>query len=63
MEGLIDDTVQQILEDANGCLWLGCNRGICRVSKQRLDDLAALTGPKVKIVLSQICEPPRSVPE
>jgi hypothetical protein len=29
------------LEDKAGCLWLGGNRGIVRVSKHELDELAA----------------------
>ncbi len=41
-QGLLDNTILQILED-DGSLWLGCNRGICRVSKKSLDDLAAGT--------------------
>ena len=40
-EGLGDDTVSQILEDDLGFLWLGCNRGIFRVRKSDLDELAA----------------------
>src|SRR5208282_1173494 len=39
-QGLIDDSIQQILADDHDCLWLGCNRGICRVSKRALDALA-----------------------
>jgi ligand-binding sensor domain-containing protein/signal transduction histidine kinase len=38
-EGLMDDTILQILED-DGNLWLGCNKGICRVDKTSLGDLA-----------------------
>jgi len=40
-QGLGDDTVSQILEDDHGRLWLGCNRGIFRVEKKELDELAA----------------------
>ena len=40
-QGLGDDTVSQILEDDRGRLWLGCNRGIFRVDKKELDELAA----------------------
>lgn len=40
-QGLGAKTVSQIVEDNYGCLWLGCNRGIVRVRKAELDDLAA----------------------
>ena len=46
-DGLGDDTVSQILEDDKGRLWLGCNRGIFRVNKEELDNLAA---GKIKLV-------------
>jgi ligand-binding sensor domain-containing protein/serine/threonine protein kinase len=39
--GLFDDTVYAILEDEFGYLWVSCNRGIYRVSKSALADLAA----------------------
>lgn len=42
-QGLGDDTVLQILEEAGGHLWLGGYRGIFRVSRRELDDLAAGT--------------------
>jgi signal transduction histidine kinase/ligand-binding sensor domain-containing protein len=40
-EGLLDNTISQILEDDAGYLWLGGTRGIIRVSKRELDELAA----------------------
>jgi len=40
-QGLGANTVSQIVEDDFGCLWLGCNRGIVRVRKTELEDLAA----------------------
>jgi ligand-binding sensor domain-containing protein/signal transduction histidine kinase len=40
-EGLPDNTISQILEDDAGNLWLGGDRGIVRVSKQELGDVAA----------------------
>ena len=38
--GLFDDIVFQIVDDRQGSLWMTCNRGVFRVSKQMLDDLA-----------------------
>jgi PAS domain S-box-containing protein len=41
-QGLGDDTAtSQILDDGQGNLWLGCNRGIFRVPKRELRDVAA----------------------
>jgi signal transduction histidine kinase/streptogramin lyase len=39
--GLHDDLVHQILEDDTGHLWLTCNRGVYRVSKNNLEAVAA----------------------
>jgi len=39
-QGLGDDIISQILEDDDGNLWLGCNRGIFRVRKSELNELA-----------------------
>ena len=39
-EGLHDNGVFQILEDANGFFWMGSNRGISRVSRKELNDVA-----------------------
>jgi signal transduction histidine kinase len=38
--GLVADTILQILEDDQGHLWLGTHRGIVRVSRRELEDLA-----------------------
>ena len=46
-EGLPDNTISQILEDDDGNLWLGGNRGIFRVNKRDLDELAAHKIPAV----------------
>jgi ligand-binding sensor domain-containing protein/signal transduction histidine kinase len=46
-EGLPDNTISQILEDDAGNLWLGGDRGIVRVSKHELGDLAAQKIPAV----------------
>jgi len=39
-EGLFDDAIFQILEDGRGYLWMSCNKGIFRVAKQELDEVA-----------------------
>lgn len=40
-QGLFDDTVFTILEDDVGRLWMGSNKGIFRVAKQELIEVAA----------------------
>ena len=40
-QGLGADTIVQIVEDDDGYLWLGCSRGILRVRKAALNELAA----------------------
>jgi ligand-binding sensor domain-containing protein/signal transduction histidine kinase len=40
-EGLHDNGVFQILEDDDGYFWMGSNRGLSRVSRSELNDLAA----------------------
>ena len=40
-EGLFNNGVFQILEDARGYFWMSCNRGIYRVSKRELNEVAA----------------------
>ena len=40
-EGLHDNGVFQILEDEDGYFWMGCNRGIYRVSRRELNERAA----------------------
>ena len=39
-EGLKDNVVYAVLEDGSGELWLSTNRGICRVLKRQLNDVA-----------------------
>ncbi|MCK6684283.1 MAG: ATP-binding protein [Thermoanaerobaculia bacterium] len=46
-QGLFDDTVSRILEDTRGNLWMSCNRGVFRVSKQDVEDFA--TGRRRRI--------------
>ncbi len=36
-DGMVSDTICQILEDDAGCLWLGSDRGLQRVSRAALD--------------------------
>jgi signal transduction histidine kinase/ligand-binding sensor domain-containing protein len=40
-DGLLSDNISHIEDDGRGSLWLSTTRGICRVSKQQLQDLAA----------------------
>ena len=40
-QGLNDNAAYAILEDGGGDLWISTNRGICRVAKSQLNDLAA----------------------
>ncbi len=39
-EGLYDDAVFQLLPDAAGGFWISCNRGVYRVPKAELEELA-----------------------
>src|SRR5262249_24003733 len=39
-QGLNDDTISQILEDDDGNLWLGCNRGLFPGRQRELKELA-----------------------
>lgn len=46
--GLFDDGVFQILEDGQANLWMSSNRGIFRVSKRQLEDVA--TGRQSRVI-------------
>ena len=46
-EGLYDNGVFQILEDSAGYLWMSSNRGIHRVSKRELNEVADGTAERV----------------
>ena len=50
-EGLPDDTINNILEDAAANLWIGSNKGIFRLSRHDLDAVAAGTGKTVQSIL------------
>jgi signal transduction histidine kinase/ligand-binding sensor domain-containing protein len=39
-EGLFDDTVSQILEDTRGNLWMTSNRGVFRLKKSEIEEIA-----------------------
>jgi ligand-binding sensor domain-containing protein/signal transduction histidine kinase len=47
-QGLPDDTINNILEDANANLWIGSNKGIFRISRKDLDAVADGTGRTVQ---------------
>src|ERR1700721_1439831 len=49
-DGLFDNGAFQILEDAHANLWMSSNRGIYRVDKNRLNDIA--NGKAKKIILA-----------
>src|ERR1019366_7369759 len=49
--GLPDNTISQIMEDGQGRLWLGSNRGISCVGKHELEELAA---GKIAVVYPQV---------
>lgn len=38
--GLFSDEIYEILEDDFGCLWMSCRRGLFRVAKKELEELA-----------------------
>jgi ligand-binding sensor domain-containing protein len=40
-QGLFSDVIYAILEDGAGDLWMSCNRGIFRVARKELEDVAA----------------------
>jgi signal transduction histidine kinase/ligand-binding sensor domain-containing protein len=48
--GLFNDGVFQILEDGSGNLWMSSNRGISRVRKQELNELAAGTRREITAI-------------
>ncbi len=49
-QGLFDDSVFAILEDSNGFFWMSCNKGIFRVQRRQLDDVAEGVQSKVSSV-------------
>ncbi|HOY59920.1 MAG TPA: two-component regulator propeller domain-containing protein, partial [Verrucomicrobiota bacterium] len=49
--GLPDDVVNAIVEDDLGHLWIGCDRGICRVALDQFDAVASGRAPRVQCVV------------
>jgi signal transduction histidine kinase/ligand-binding sensor domain-containing protein/AraC-like DNA-binding protein/DNA-binding NarL/FixJ family response regulator len=49
-DGLFDDVVHQVLEDAQGRMWMNTNRGIFWVRRQDLDAFAQVRRPAVRCV-------------
>jgi diguanylate cyclase (GGDEF)-like protein/PAS domain S-box-containing protein len=47
-DGLFDDTVFHILDDASGQLWLGGSRGVFRVGRDSLREFASGRAPRVQ---------------
>jgi streptogramin lyase len=47
-QGLFSDVIYAILEDAAGDLWMSCNRGIFRVARRELEDVAAGRAQRVQ---------------
>ncbi|MET0655402.1 MAG: two-component regulator propeller domain-containing protein [Pseudoxanthomonas sp.] len=47
-EGLLDDAINSILEDAAGNFWIGSNKGITRLSRSDLDEVAAGTRQRMQ---------------
>jgi ligand-binding sensor domain-containing protein/signal transduction histidine kinase/CheY-like chemotaxis protein len=50
-QGLHDDAVFRILPDAEGHLWMSCNKGISRVARRELEEVAEGVRPTVKPVV------------
>lgn len=49
--GLPDDVVNAIVEDNLGHLWIGCERGICRVAIDQFEAVASGRAPRVQCVV------------
>ncbi|MET0815012.1 MAG: two-component regulator propeller domain-containing protein [Pseudoxanthomonas sp.] len=50
-QGLADDTINNILEDASGNLWIGSNKGVMRIERPDLDAVSAGTKPSLTPLL------------
>ena len=51
MSGLSSNIIYQVFEDKNGNLWMSSDKGVFKVSKSSLNDLAAGIVPRVDAVL------------
>jgi signal transduction histidine kinase/ligand-binding sensor domain-containing protein len=49
-EGLYDDIISQIVADAQGWLWFGCDHGIFKVKRQELEDIAEGRAARVRSI-------------
>lgn len=49
-QGLPDDTINSILSDAHGDLWLGSNSGIIRIAADQIDDAAVGRHDRIKVM-------------
>ena len=49
-QGLFDNTVEGVLEDGRGRLWMSCNKGIFSVAKAELHAVADGRAPRVESV-------------
>lgn len=49
--GLVDNRISAMVEDDLGHFWIGCQRGICRVSRTELDAVAAGRASQVQCVV------------
>ncbi|MEP6907913.1 MAG: two-component regulator propeller domain-containing protein, partial [Pseudoxanthomonas sp.] len=50
-QGLVDDSINNIIEDADGNLWIGSNKGIFRITQRDLDMVAAGTARTVQPIV------------
>lgn len=48
--GLFSDVIYGILDDDRGHLWMSCNRGLFRVAKRELNDVASGKAPSLRSV-------------
>jgi len=55
-QGLFDDVIHQIIEDDRGDVWMSCNKGLFRVAKRELDEVADGTRARVSPVVYGIAD-------
>ena len=49
-DGLYDDAVFQLLEDGRGNFWISCNKGVYRIARAQLEEMAAGTRTRLSPV-------------